>query len=48
MHICCISQRVDYIEMIEHAAPLVITPRVGNMLGGTAVSITMQHVLRGI
>ncbi len=23
-----------------HAAPLVITPRVGNMLGGTAVSIT--------
>ena len=26
--------------MIEHTAPLVITPRVGNMLGGTAVSIT--------
>ncbi len=26
--------------MIEHTASLVITPRVGNMLGGTAVSIT--------
>ncbi len=26
--------------LIMHTAPLVITPRVGNMLGGTAVSIS--------